>query len=122
MEGICITYSCIPLYNCVLATHNYISQWWIAGMGNTDTLHPNSCFCSFSIPRSKLVLVMCKMYYDCVCVREYIIAVALSVVAMHRQWKHEGQLKYYVVMHVIAYMYVQINRSRSQSPLPQPPY
>ena len=23
---------------------------WNAGMGNTDTLHPNSCFCSFSIP------------------------------------------------------------------------
>ena len=33
---------------CVLATHNYnISQWWNAGMGNTDTLHPNSCFCFF---------------------------------------------------------------------------
>ena len=22
-------------------------------MGNTDTLHPNSCFCSFSIPTSE---------------------------------------------------------------------
>ena len=25
-----------------------------AGMGNTDTLHPNSRFCSFSIPTSKI--------------------------------------------------------------------
>ena len=25
------------------------SVQWSAGMGNTDTLHPNSCFCSFSI-------------------------------------------------------------------------
>ena len=24
------------------------------GMGNTDTLHPNSCFCSFSIPTSEI--------------------------------------------------------------------
>ena len=32
-----------------------ISQWWNAGMGNTDTLHPNSCFCSFSIPTSKML-------------------------------------------------------------------
>ena len=39
--GICITHSCIPLY-------------MNAGMGNTDTLHPNSCFCSFSIPTSKI--------------------------------------------------------------------
>ena len=33
---------------CVHATHND-SQWWNAGIGNTDTdtLHPNSCFCSF---------------------------------------------------------------------------
>ena len=23
-------------------------------MGNTDTLHPNSCFCSFSIPTSEI--------------------------------------------------------------------
>ena len=34
-------------------THNG-SQWWNAGMGNTDTLHPNSCFCSFSIPTSEI--------------------------------------------------------------------
>ena len=27
---------------------------WNAGMGNTDTLHPNSCFCSFSIPTSEI--------------------------------------------------------------------
>ena len=25
-------------------------------MGNTDTLHPNSCFCSFSIPTSEIFL------------------------------------------------------------------
>ena len=30
------------------ALGNNISQWWNAGMGNTDTLHPNS---SFSIPK-----------------------------------------------------------------------
>ena len=42
----------------VLATHNYnISQWWDAGMGNTDTLHPNSCLCSFSIPTSKRIFL-----------------------------------------------------------------
>ena len=54
MEGICITHSCIPLYTVYMhATHNG-SQWWNAGMGNTDTLHPNSCFCSFSIPTSEI--------------------------------------------------------------------
>ena len=30
------------------------SVQWNAGMGNTDTLHPNSCFCSFSIPTSEI--------------------------------------------------------------------
>ena len=35
----------------VLHVHNV---QWNAGMGNTDTLHPNSCFCSFSIPTSKI--------------------------------------------------------------------
>ena len=44
MEGICITHSCIPLH----------SVQWNAGMGNTDTLHPNSCFCSFPIPTSEI--------------------------------------------------------------------
>ena len=39
--------------HCLHATHNG-SQWWNAGMGNTDTLHPNSCFCSFSIPTSEI--------------------------------------------------------------------
>ena len=28
------------------------SVQWNAGMCNTDTLHPNSLFCSFSIPTS----------------------------------------------------------------------
>ena len=32
------------------------SVQWNAGMGDTDTLHPNSCFCSFSIPTSKIFL------------------------------------------------------------------
>ena len=41
--------------HCVHATHNG-SQWWNARMGNTDTLHPNSCFCSFSIPTSEIFL------------------------------------------------------------------
>ena len=57
---------------CVLATHNYnISQWWNAGMGNTDTLHPNSCFCSFSIPthlkyfRIKFLLLVLYCIRDC---------------------------------------------------------
>ena len=31
---------------CVASTQS--TQY--TGMGNTDTLHPNSCFCSFSIP------------------------------------------------------------------------
>ena len=44
--------------------HVYIVQW-NAGMGNTDTLHPNSCFCSFSIPTSriKFLLLMCIVFY-----------------------------------------------------------
>ena len=33
------------------------SVQWNAGMGNTDTLHPNSCFCSFSIPTSENFLL-----------------------------------------------------------------
>ena len=32
---------------------------WNAGMGNTDTLHPNSCFCYFSIPTSKEKIFCC---------------------------------------------------------------
>ena len=33
-------------------------------MGNTDTLHPNSCFCSFSIPTSriKVLLLVCIVF------------------------------------------------------------
>ena len=33
-------------------------------MGNTDTLHPNSCFCSFSIPtlRIKFLLLVCIVF------------------------------------------------------------
>ena len=31
------------------------STQWNAGMGNTDALHPNSCFYCFSIPTSKIV-------------------------------------------------------------------
>ena len=40
---------CDPL--CVACTQ---CTQWNAGMGNTDTLHPNSCFCSFSIPTSEI--------------------------------------------------------------------
>ena len=48
---------------CVLATHNYnISQWWDAGMGNTDTLYPNS-FCVLS---SKIFLE-----FVCACARNH---------------------------------------------------
>ena len=54
----------------VLATHNYnVSQWWNAGMGNTDTLHPNSCFCSFSIPTSRikfLLLIYIETEVSCI--------------------------------------------------------
>ena len=48
MEGICITHSCIPPLHCnyVLQVHNI---QWNAGMGNTDTLHPNSCFPSLHL-------------------------------------------------------------------------
>ena len=34
------------------------SVQWNAGMGNTDTLHPNSCFCSFL-----LLLLIAVAYY-----------------------------------------------------------
>ena len=48
-----ITHSCIPLYT-GLGTYSIIIFYNVnAGMGNTGTLHPNSCFCSFSIPTSK---------------------------------------------------------------------
>ena len=48
----------IPAFHhCTVRYYNYVLQvhsiQWNAGMGNTDTLHPNSCFCSFSIPTSK---------------------------------------------------------------------
>ena len=62
MEGICITQSCIPLYT-VYLQHNYnISQWWDAGMGNTDTLYPNS-FCVLS---SKIFVE-----FVCACARNH---------------------------------------------------
>ena len=47
--------------HCVHATHNG-SQWWNAGIGNTDTLHPNSCFCSFSIPTSENKIFVTSLY------------------------------------------------------------
>ena len=31
-------------------------------MGNTDTLHPNSCFCSFSIPTSENTIFVTSVY------------------------------------------------------------
>ena len=31
-------------------------------MGNTDTLHPNSCFCSFSIPTSENKIFVTSLY------------------------------------------------------------
>ena len=37
----------------------YLPNTVDAGMGNTDTLHPNSCFCSFSIPKSRIKFVLC---------------------------------------------------------------
>ena len=37
--------------------HVYSVQW-NAGTGNTDTLHPNSCFSSFSIPASKIKFLL----------------------------------------------------------------
>ena len=53
MEGICITHSCIPLYTVymqhIMALSGGMQEW-----GNTDTLHPHSCFCSFSIPTSEI--------------------------------------------------------------------
>ena len=36
---------------------------WNAGMGNTDTLHPNSCFCSFSIPTSRINFFVTSYYW-----------------------------------------------------------
>ena len=59
MEGICITHSCIPLYTVYM--QHIMAQWRNAGMGNTDTLHPNSCFCS-SIPTSKNKIFVTSLY------------------------------------------------------------
>ena len=47
------------------STEDVHSIQWNAGMGNTDTLHPNFCFCSFSIPTSRikfLLLVHVKIH------------------------------------------------------------
>ena len=38
------------------------SVQWNAGMGNTDTLHPISCFCSFSIPTSENKIFVTSLY------------------------------------------------------------
>ena len=51
MEGICL-HSTIVSY---IIMSQYGIQWNV-GMGNTDTLHPDSCFCSFSIPTSEVFL------------------------------------------------------------------
>ena len=45
-------YLCYPFLHSTTVSHYVLrvhSVQWNAGMGNTDTLHPNSCFCSFSI-------------------------------------------------------------------------
>ena len=50
----------IPAFNhCVshYVLHVHCVQW-NAGMGNTDTLHPISCFCSFSIPTSRIKFLL----------------------------------------------------------------
>ena len=49
----------IPTFHCILCR----LQCWNAGMGNTDTLHPNSCFCSFSNPISKNKIFVTSMPY-----------------------------------------------------------
>ena len=38
------------------------SVQWNAGMGNTDTLHPNSCSCSFSILTSRIIFLLIVSY------------------------------------------------------------
>ena len=43
---------CEPL--CVACTQCTVE----CRMGNTDTLHPNSCFCSFSIPTSRIKFLL----------------------------------------------------------------
>ena len=52
-----IWYLYYPFLHSTTVRYNYVLQvhsiQWNAGMGNTDTLHPNSCFCSLSIPTSK---------------------------------------------------------------------
>ena len=74
MEGICITHSCIPpLSHYVLHVH---SVQWNAGMGNTDTLHPNSCLCSFSIPTSEIFLLLVD--------QEIVVSKVSSVESLHR--------------------------------------
>ena len=49
-EGICITHSCIHCILCMHITDKYIAHSGDAGMAITDTLNPNSCFCSFFHP------------------------------------------------------------------------
>ena len=38
--------------------HVHSVQWNAGRMGITDTLHPNSCFCSFSIPTSRIKFLL----------------------------------------------------------------
>ena len=50
-------------------------------MGNTDTLHPNSCFCSFSIPTSKIFLN--KFFLLVICSGNTITSIILHIAYSH---------------------------------------
>ena len=57
----------IPAFHhCTVRYYNYVLQvhsiQWSAGMGNTDTLHPNSCFCSSSCTCVCVYVHACTLY------------------------------------------------------------
>ena len=54
-----------------------------AGMGNTDTLHPNSCFCSFSIPTSEI-----QMYFRI----KFLLLVTITMAEGSKHNHHRHQL------------------------------
>ena len=62
MEGISITHSCIPLYTNTILTHSGGMQEWVIQI---RTLHPNSCFCCFSIPTFRIKFLLLVLMYMC---------------------------------------------------------
>ena len=79
-------------------------------MGNTDTLHPNSCFCSFSIPTSRikfllLVIIMCCKYTVCSGIQEWLIQIP-SIQILVSVLFPSLHLKYFRVTKIVMVMSV----------------